>query len=247
MSSQPGDTLGQVRKTMTGSLKLPAEWVFLLKGAPVGKKAEGKRFARDLGETITIRDKSARPAKPTEVPASPSRAGGDVPVALESGGTVGQIRVDKSATLQVARRMIQAQHGGSLPAEYVFVRNSAPVGMKQERKVTVADCMPVLMLRDKRSRRSSAPPTPARASPPSRPPPVAAESEAVPLVRTQPRFERRGDSTTRRVLQGAFSADAPKADKAVSALLGAVFQGVVAPPSPQRGLEAAAPTLAGSG
>ena len=88
---------------MTGSLKLPAEWVFLLKGAPVGKKAEGKRFVRDLGETITIRDKSARPAKPTEVPASPSRAGGDVPVALESGGTVGQIRVDKSATLQVAK------------------------------------------------------------------------------------------------------------------------------------------------
>ena len=68
------------------SLKLPAEWVFLLKGAPEGKKSEGKRLESDLGETITIRDKSARPAKPTEVPASPSRAGGDVPVALESGG-----------------------------------------------------------------------------------------------------------------------------------------------------------------
>ena len=49
---------------MAGSLQLPAEWVFLLKGAPVGKKAEGKRFVRDLGETITIRDKSARSAPP---------------------------------------------------------------------------------------------------------------------------------------------------------------------------------------
>ena len=73
---------------------------------------------------------------------------------------MGSVAVESSATLEVARRTIQEKLSGSLPAEFVFLRNHAPVGMKQEKKLTVADCLPVLLLRDKASRRASAPPTP---------------------------------------------------------------------------------------
>lgn len=158
MNSNGGETLAQLRTTMESSLQLPAVWVFLLKGAPVGKKAEGKRLVDDLGQSITIRDKAAKPPPKTEAVAPADQQG--IPVALESGTSLGNISLEPSVKLQVARRMVQDQFSGSLPAEFVFLRNQAPVGMKQEKKLTVADCLPVLLLRDKGLRRASAPPTP---------------------------------------------------------------------------------------
>jgi hypothetical protein len=153
--------------------RLPAQWVFVMRSAPVGKKAESKRKVEDLGERIVIRDKSAPRA------AAPRGAGGPagraaVPVSLEGSGGVGttltSITIDTSATLEVARLAIcaaapHATSAVSLPPEWIFVRNGAPVGVKQEKKVLVQDCMPVLLVRPKVARRSTAaaaraPPTP---------------------------------------------------------------------------------------
>ena len=188
VKSNSGETLAQLRTTMESSLQLPAAWVFLLKGAPVGKKAEGKRLVDDLGLVITIRDKSGKSAPKTEPVASGGQEG--VPVAMETGTSVGSISLEPGVTLVVARRMIQEKFSGSLPAEFVFLRNQAPVGMKQEKKLKVADCLPVLLLRDKALRRASAPPTPGSAQATSAPPtpasatkqPAATDAAMVTLV-----------------------------------------------------------------
>lgn len=167
---------------MESSLQLPAVWVFLLKGAPVGKKAESKRLVDDLGQVITIRDKAVKPAPKLAVVESGDQRG--IPVALEAGTSLGTVSVETSVSLQVARRMVQEQFSGSLPDEFVFLRNHAPVGMKQEKKLTVADCLPVLLLRDKSLRRASAPPTPGSVRAQPEQAPAATDATMVALVST---------------------------------------------------------------
>lgn len=180
MNCNAGETLAQLRTRMEPSLQLPAVWVFLLKGAPVGKKAEGKRLVDDLGQLITIRDKAVKPAPKPEAVAPADQRG--IPVALESGTSLGNISLEPSVKLEVARRMVQDQFSGSLPDEFVFVRNQAPVGMKQEKKLTVADCLPVLLLRDKGLRRASAPPTPGSVNAPTAKATAATDATMVALV-----------------------------------------------------------------
>jgi hypothetical protein len=185
VESKSGETLLQLRTKMEASLQLPDVWVFLLKGAPVGKKAEGKRVVDDLGEIIIIRDKAGKPAPKSDAGAASSGSDrGIVPVALEGGSALGSVAVESSATLEVARRTIREKLSGFLPAEFVFLRNHAPVGMKQEKKLTVADCLPVLLLRDKASRRASAPPTPTPARAQAAQPAVAVDAAMVAVVST---------------------------------------------------------------
>ena len=176
VNSNAGETMAQLRVTMESSLQLPAAWVFLLKSAPVGKKAEGKRSVDDLGDAIMIRDKAAP---------KPEAASGGVPIALEAGTALGSVSIEATDTLEVARRSIQEKFSGSIPVEFVFVRGNAPVGMKQEKKLTVADCLPVLVLRDKALRRSSVqPPTPVSTQAPPPQPATATDAAMVSLVRT---------------------------------------------------------------
>lgn len=182
IDSNAGETLAQLRTNMTASLQLPAVWVFLLKGAPVGKKAEGKRLVDDLGPVITIRDKTGKPAPKPEPVASGDQRG--IPVALEAGSSVGSISLEPSATLEVARRAVHEKFSGAVPQEFVFLRNHAPVGKKQEKKLTVADCLPVLLLRDKGLRRSSAPPTPGSVNAQATQDPATADAAMIDLVST---------------------------------------------------------------
>ena len=107
-----------------------------------------------------------------------------IPVALEAGTSLGTVSVETSVSLQAARRMVQEQFSGSLPDEFVFLRNHAPVGMKQEKKLTVADCLPVLLLRDKSLRRASAPPTPGSVRAQPEQAPAATDTTMVALVST---------------------------------------------------------------
>jgi hypothetical protein len=58
----PADTLAEARAQMVG-LTLPADWVFLLHGAPLGKKQEGKRTVADVGGALVVRDKAAKKAQ----------------------------------------------------------------------------------------------------------------------------------------------------------------------------------------
>ncbi len=92
MKSNLEEPLDQLRKAMESSLELPAEWVFVMRGAPVGRKAERKRHARDLGTVIVIRDKSQSVAATPTVAAGVSVA---AIVQVEGGNVIGS----KSTTL----------------------------------------------------------------------------------------------------------------------------------------------------
>ena len=148
------DTLSFARGLMQSQLQLPTDWVFVMRAAPVGRKAEGKRTVQELGGTITIRDKTVNAAKATVRPAQIiQEAPSAVTVALEDGTTLGSISIRGAETLAVTRRAIdEILAGPSLPAEYVFLRNHAPVGLKQERKVIVQNCLPVVTIRAKFAR-----------------------------------------------------------------------------------------------
>ena len=150
----PSSTLASLRESMQTQLTLPQDWVFEIRAAPIGKKAEGKRVVGDLGATIVIRDKSAASAPKMNGEASSLQ---QINVATEGGVSLGSIRIATTDTLGVARRTIaETIRLPSLPSEYVFIRNSAPVGLKQEKKITVRECMPLLTIRAKATRSRSA-------------------------------------------------------------------------------------------
>jgi hypothetical protein len=88
VKSNSAETLAQLRMTMEASLQLPAEWVFVMRGAPVGRKAERKRLVQDLGEAIVVRDKSAPTATPALAPATGAAPVG-TPVHTEGGTLLG--------------------------------------------------------------------------------------------------------------------------------------------------------------
>lgn len=77
MKCRAEETVDQLRKAMDCSLELPSAWVFVMRGAPVGRKAEKKRHVKDLGTVITIRDKS-----------TPAAAGASTAVQTSVGTTV---------------------------------------------------------------------------------------------------------------------------------------------------------------
>ncbi len=86
MKRNAEETLDQLRNAMESSLELPAEWVFVMRGAPVGRKAERKRHVRDLGTPIVIRDKSQSAAATPTVAAEASVA---ATVQVEGGNAIG--------------------------------------------------------------------------------------------------------------------------------------------------------------
>jgi hypothetical protein len=54
-----GQLLSDLRTTMEATLQgLPPAWVFMFKGAPVGKKAEGRRQAAEVLPCILVRSKA---------------------------------------------------------------------------------------------------------------------------------------------------------------------------------------------
>ena len=91
MKTNAEETLDQLREAMEFAFELPTEWVFVMRGAPVGRKAERKRHAQDLGMVIVIRDKSPSQAAPATTVA---QSAVEAAVQVEGGNVVGS----KSAT-----------------------------------------------------------------------------------------------------------------------------------------------------
>jgi hypothetical protein len=169
VAAAPADTLAAVRARMEaapGSMGLPADWVFVLRGAPLGKKQEGKRTLADVGGAIVVRDKAAKAsatptkARPEAEPAVPpaavpplplgepaaavEAAAAGVAVKDEDGFGLGSVDCAPTDTLAEARAQMA---GLALPADWVFVLRGAPLGKKQEGKRTVADLGGAIVVR----------------------------------------------------------------------------------------------------
>lgn len=84
--------------------KLPADWVFVKKNAPVGKKAEGKWTVRNLGHEIVLRGKSPHASLPASVHNEPVSSAQWGALTEDNSGTIDPAPFPSQDVAPISRR-----------------------------------------------------------------------------------------------------------------------------------------------
>lgn len=135
-------------------------WQFIVRGAPVALRVEGRRTVRetaslqeaggaDLRHVLVIRAKKSAAKKPDS-----GVVGVPVMMEGEAGALLGTLRVSgavaKKTLAEMRALMAEQMPRNALPPSFSFLRRACPVSSKQERKMGFADAdLPVLVVRVK--------------------------------------------------------------------------------------------------